>query len=501
MTSRTSRQVQGVVSAIATQSAISGNAELEAALKPCVLPDGRTAIVLGKALEDAVRNATIKHREQPEPDVTSAILEQATAHLDAVWLTIWRMSKAPHLNSEKTAPIGTNLAHATTVLYGLRDMLTNARRDWDALDEAERLEGPDDTHEDEAGEPGAPTQRWENIWTEDAWLAAHPGKALPDVNRLKVTCAARLYERASTDVDAGTSTHAACKRAIEACENDEPWDIGDRDGDVFVERIERIGEVGATGEPIEVPDEFREGTTTQPRTAGSVTDALGRSAGKQAERSEKDRSMTSDANADVELVDEREGFAGHGRLEVLKVRFRMTNGRMGPTLEREVLHRGDGAAVAPVDVENEEVVLIEQFRPGAWRGTGAGWISECPAGTIGEGESARTTAWREALEEAGCRITDPIHVASVLTNPAALTETVHIFCARIAGLDGHEVHAVTAEGEETRRRRLPITEIEAAIANGEIRDAKTTIALQHLQLHWPQIRDRWANNAGGTAPQ
>ena len=60
---------------------------------------------------------------------------------------------------------------------------------------------------------------------------------------------------------------------------------------------------------------------------------------------------------------------------------------------------------------------------------------------------------------------------------------------------------MTAEGEETRRRRLPITEIGAAIANGEIRDAKTTIALQHLQLHWPQIRDRWANTAGGTAPQ
>ena len=179
----------------------------------------------------------------------------------------------------------------------------------------------------------------------------------------------------------------------------------------------------------------------------------------------------------------------------------MTNGRMGSTLEREVLRRGDGAAVAPVDVENEEVVLIEQFRPGAWRGTGAGWVSECPAGTIGEGESAQTTARREALQEAGCRITHPIHIASVLTNPAALTETVHIFCARIAGLDSQAVHTVTAEGKETRRRRLPITEIGAAIANGEIRDAKATIALQHLQMHRPQIRDKWADTAGETAPQ
>ena len=399
--------------------------------------------------------------------------------------------------------------------HGLRDMLTNARRDWDALDEAQRIEGPSATHGDEATAPDTPEQRWVDVWSEEAWRAAHPGQTPPDVDRLRVTCAARRYERANADVDAGEPTHAACERAIEACEREKAWNIGEREGAVFVERIERIGEDDETRKTVEVPMEFRERPTTQPTTEGNtrgegealseaeteVGDALARSTGKCGEQSEEDRGMTSHASEDVELVDEREGFAGYGRLEVLKVRFRMTNGRMRPTLEREVLHRGDGAAVAPVDVENEEVVLIEQFRPGAWRGTGAGWVSECPAGTIGEGESARTTAWREALEEAGCQTADPIHVASVLTNPAALTETVHIFCARIAGLDDQEVHAATAEGEETLRRRLPISEIGAAIANGEIRDAKTTIALQHLQLHWPQIRDRWANTAGGTAPQ
>ena len=264
MTSRTSRQVQGVVSAIATQSAISGDAALEAALKPCVLPDGRTAIVLGKALEDAVRNATIKHREQPEPDIMSATLEQATAHLDAVWLTIWRMSEAPHLSGGRTKRIGTDLAHAATVLYGLREMLAKTRREWDALDEAERLEGPDSTHHRGAGAPDAPKQRWENVWTEDAWRAAHPGKTPPDVDRLKVTCAAHLYERASTDVDAGESTHAACKRAIESCENDEPWSIGDRDGAVFVESIDRIGEEDEARATVEVPAEFRETPRVHP---------------------------------------------------------------------------------------------------------------------------------------------------------------------------------------------------------------------------------------------
>ena len=42
MTSEVVRQVRTVVSAIATQSAISGNAALGATLEPCLLPDGRS---------------------------------------------------------------------------------------------------------------------------------------------------------------------------------------------------------------------------------------------------------------------------------------------------------------------------------------------------------------------------------------------------------------------------------------------------------------------------
>ena len=59
----------------------------------------------------------------------------------------------------------------------------------------------------------------------------------------------------------------ACKRAIEACENDEPWNIGDRDGAVFVERIERIGEDDETRRTVEVPAEFRETARAHPTKA------------------------------------------------------------------------------------------------------------------------------------------------------------------------------------------------------------------------------------------
>ena len=190
-------------------------------------------------------------------------------------------------------------------------------------------------------------------------------------------------------------------------------------------------------------------------------------------------------------MDERTGFTGYGHLAVLRLRFRMASGRMSPIVEREVLHRGDGAAVAPIDVEAEEILLVEQFRPGAWKGTANGWVLECPAGQMAPGETPQETATREAFEETGCVIADLVHVASVLTNPTAMTETVHVFYARITASNNAMVHGVNDEREETRCRTLSIGKIGEGIAKGKIVDAKSMIALQHIQMHWEAMKNRW----------
>ena len=70
-------------------------------------------------------------------------------------------------------------------------------------------------------------------------------------------------------------------------------------------------------------------------------------------------------NQDVEVLQDRLVFDGHFKLRPLSLRHRLFKGGGGPVVQRELFDRGDAIAVLPIDMEREELILIEQFRPGA----------------------------------------------------------------------------------------------------------------------------------------
>ena len=134
---------------------------------------------------------------------------------------------------------------------------------------------------------------------------------------------------------------------------------------------------------------------------------------------------------DVELMGREVVYDGYFRLDRYRLRHRQFAGGIGPVLTREILERGQVAAVLPVDPARDRVVLIEQFRPGAWAAGRDPWLLECVAGVIEPGETPEELARREALEEAGCVIADLLPIATFLTSPGATTETVRLFCGRV----------------------------------------------------------------------
>ena len=156
------------------------------------------------------------------------------------------------------------------------------------------------------------------------------------------------------------------------------------------------------------------------------------------------------AGEDVELLGRDVVYDGHFRLDRYRLRHRQFAGGLGPVLTREVLERGMVAAVLPVDPGRDRVVLIEQFRPGAWAAGRSPWLLECVAGVIEPGETPEELARREALEEAGCVITDLVPIATFLTSPGATTETVHLFCGRVASDGVGGLHGLGTEGEDIR---------------------------------------------------
>ena len=195
---------------------------------------------------------------------------------------------------------------------------------------------------------------------------------------------------------------------------------------------------------------------------------------------------------DVELMGREVVHDGYFRLDRYRLRHRQFAGGLGPVLEREILERGRVAAVLPVDPERDRVVLIEQFRPGAWAAGRDPWLLECVAGVIEPGETAEDLARREAVEEAGCVVTDLVPIATFLTSPGATTETVRLFCGRVDSEGVGGLHGLATEGEDIRASVMPVEEAVALLDEGRIVNAKTIIALQWLARRYPSLKQRWA---------
>ena len=194
---------------------------------------------------------------------------------------------------------------------------------------------------------------------------------------------------------------------------------------------------------------------------------------------------------DVELIEKQVAFRGYFQIDRLRLRFPLYEGGMSREVEREVLERGQVAAVLLVDPNRNCVVLIEQFRPGPYAAGEPPWLIEAVAGVIESGESAEELARREAREEANCEITDLFPIMRFFTSPGASTESVALFCGRVDSSDAGGVHGLAEEGEDIRVLVVSVDEALSLLREGRIVNAKTIIALQWLASNYDKVRKRW----------
>jgi len=180
-----------------------------------------------------------------------------------------------------------------------------------------------------------------------------------------------------------------------------------------------------------------------------------------------------------------DGFFKVDRAEVSYERY---DGTMSPVVTRLVLERGDSVAVLPYDRERGEVVLIQQFRYPAYVRDGDGWLWEIIAGAQEEGRSPEEVARAEALEEAGYRLDNLRHVATVYPSPGGTSERMHIFLATVSSQGRVGQGGGLAEsGEDILVRTFRLEEALQMVEEGRIVDAKTIIALYYLALHREEL--------------
>ncbi len=170
-------------------------------------------------------------------------------------------------------------------------------------------------------------------------------------------------------------------------------------------------------------------------------------------------------------LDSRRIYTGRVvRLDVDTVRF-----PDGSTGQLDLIRHPGAAAIVPCGSDppgaDPTILLIRQYR----YATG-GELWEIPAGTLDPGEDPEVCARRELLEETGVTAARLQRLTSIWTTPGFTNEVIHLYLA--TGL---------TMGEPSRERDefievvpQPLSRVLALIRDGEIRDAKTVVAILYM---------------------
>ncbi len=198
---------------------------------------------------------------------------------------------------------------------------------------------------------------------------------------------------------------------------------------------------------------------------------------------------------DVTIEKQQRLFKKHFALDEYVVHYKKFDGTTTPSLVREVFERDqDAVAILPYDALRDEVVLIEQFRPGALKDPVSPWLIEIVAGLIDPGEDEITAALRELNEEAHFQVTaDRLHfVTAVYPSPGGISERVSVYIANVDATHIDAAGGLAAENEDIRIFKVKAADAFAACRSGRICNCAALVALLNLQLDHAKLRERFA---------
>jgi len=200
---------------------------------------------------------------------------------------------------------------------------------------------------------------------------------------------------------------------------------------------------------------------------------------------------TKPSNETVELVRHEVVFQGYFKVGRYSFRHGLHRGGTSDIINREVFERGQAGAVLLYDPKRDEVVLIRQFRAGAYVAGHNPWTWEAVAGIIEQGETAAEMVRREAIEEAGLAIRELTPILRFMLTPGACSEACELFLGITDTSKAGGVFGLKSEGEDILVKAMPFAEARAMLERNELDNAVVLVAVQWLTLHREEIRRRW----------
>jgi ADP-ribose pyrophosphatase len=195
-----------------------------------------------------------------------------------------------------------------------------------------------------------------------------------------------------------------------------------------------------------------------------------------------------------EIIEHRTPYDGFFKLELYQVKHTLFDGGWSQPLQRELFRRNNCVAVLLYDPKRDEIVLLEQFRVGAMVQTERAWLLEIVAGGIEAGETPEEVAYREAAEEAGCKIDELLLISEFYTSPGGTSERLTLFCGKVDTSEVGGICGLVEENEDILVSVVSFDEAYSLLEQGRIESAIPIIAIQWLALNRDKLKAKWLNS-------
>jgi len=167
-----------------------------------------------------------------------------------------------------------------------------------------------------------------------------------------------------------------------------------------------------------------------------------------------------------------------GFLKVYRYAFDVERHRGGTArITWEIMERGHAVAVLGHDPRRDEVVLVNEFRPGALVANEYPYRDNLVAGAIDGDETALQAAVREMLEEANLELRDPVLIhPGAYVSSGGTSEKISLVYGTVDTSVAGGVHGQAHTNEDILTIVLPAQVFIDRVRRGEITDLKTLVA-------------------------
>ena len=193
----------------------------------------------------------------------------------------------------------------------------------------------------------------------------------------------------------------------------------------------------------------------------------------------------------IDGLERSRAFDGFLKIEELSYRFGRFDGTWSDRVTRQVMVRGNAAAILPYDPVRDEVLLIRQVLAGNIQAGVPNRPLQVVAGMVEAGEEPWDVAAREAHEEAGIDVTILRPAQVFMPSPGGSSERVFTFVG-MAELDrAGGIHGLAEENEDIRVEVVSADRAIEILDAGEIEAGPAVVVLSWFARHREALRREW----------